>query len=39
MGIQNEYFLTHGGTEMIGYRAELLPDVLDIFADADGTDM
>jgi hypothetical protein len=28
-------FFTYRGTEMIGYRAELLPDVLDIFADAD----
>ena len=26
---------THGGVEMIGYRAELLADVCDIFADAD----
>ena len=24
-----------GGTEMIGYKAELLPDVCDIFADAE----
>jgi P63C domain-containing protein len=35
VGIQNQYFFTYGGTEMIGYRAELLPDVLDIFADGD----
>lgn len=28
-------FFTYGGAEMIGYRAELLPDVCDIFADAD----
>ncbi|MDG3041883.1 P63C domain-containing protein [Roseicyclus marinus] len=26
---------THNGMEMIGYRAELLPDVCDIFADAE----
>lgn len=26
---------TYGDTQMIGYRAELLPDVCDIFADAD----
>ena len=28
-------FFTYQGTGMIGYRAELLPDVCDIFADAD----
>lgn len=26
---------TYGGTEMIGYKAQLLPDVCDIFADAE----
>jgi hypothetical protein len=34
-GNSKPIFFTYGGTEMIGYRAELLPDVLDIFADAD----
>jgi hypothetical protein len=28
-------FFTDGDTQMIGYRAELLPDVCDIFADAE----
>lgn len=28
-------FFSYRGAEMIGYRAELLPDVCDIFADAD----
>lgn len=34
-GNSKPIFFTYRGTEMIGYRAELLPDVLDIFADAD----
>lgn len=34
-GNSKPIFFTYKGTEMIGYRAELLPDVCDIFADAD----
>lgn len=32
-------FFSYRGAEMIGYRAELLPDVCDIFADADRAGM
>jgi hypothetical protein len=34
-GNSKPIFFTYRGNEMIGYRAELLPDVCDIFADAD----
>jgi hypothetical protein len=34
-GNSKPIFFTYDGREMIGYKAELLPDVCDIFADAD----
>lgn len=34
-GNSKPILFTYRGTEMIGYRAELLPDVCDIFADAE----